>query len=750
MYFPALSDCWSKVSVYCLLVLASFSQAISAERTLAEGTVYQTLENEARLQNTPAPRPPSGVPGLTPEEQAWLDARGSLKVMNLMTFPPFSFNIDGQPRGYTVDYMTLMGERLGVPILFVSNRPWHEYLELLKKGQLDVIPHIAITEDRRSFIDFTHFNHIEYISGAAVNKRSGIRTLADLKGKVVAVTNKTFLHTWMSKTYPDQALLLTSSTKDAVFAVAAGRADAVIGSVPALNYYIAKDWLSNVSISRIEGFNLPEKTRLPMGVAKGNQILLSILEKTRASISYAEEAALKQQWMREEVSPQSVSNLTQKERDYLNNKRVLSMCVDPAWMPLEAYQDGHHTGIAADFIDKFRQSLNIPIEVVPTRSWAETLKVGMQGQCDFFSLIMTNAERKNWLSFTQPYIKTPLVFATNIEAPYVSNIATLKGKKIGIVRNYAFRKTLEREYPDLKFIDVEDITDGLEQVREGRLFAYADSLISIGYWIQHQYNGTLKVSGEFDAAWGLGIAVQKNNPILKGIFDKVIRQVSPGERQEIINKWISINYQKGTDWKITLVSIAAVVLFFSALLLWYRRVNSKLRHEITLRIKAEENALRMAQTDPLTGLLNRHASERLLDTEMARFRRKRHPVSILIMDIDHFKNINDTYGHSKGDEVLQSFSDRLSIVLRTSDHLIRWGGEEFLVLAPDTELAQAMKLAEKLRQTTDDMKLSGLPHISISIGVAQLQTGQNFSQWYEEADKALYKAKQNGRNRVCS
>ncbi|MBB1489527.1 transporter substrate-binding domain-containing diguanylate cyclase [Oceanospirillum sediminis] len=684
--------------------------------------------------------------GLTDQEVAWLAERKTLRVMNLSTFPPFSF-FDGGPKGYSIDYMNQMGELLGIPIEYVSNKPWHEYLQMLQDGQLDVIPHIAVTEARQAFIEFTPFNHIEYISGVAVNNKSGIKTLQDLKekGRVVAVTKKTFLHSWLVEHYPDLPLLLTASTEDAVAAVASGKADLVVGNLPALHYYIQRDWLSNVDITRIPDFNLPEKTRLPMGVAKGNHLLSSILTKTNDAISYATASGLREKWKR----PDKQRDLTTQERNYLAEKRVLTMCVDPDWMPMEAIEQGKHTGIAADFIERFREILSIPIELVPTRSWAETLQAGFRGQCDFFSMIMSTPERQQQLEFTRPYLNTPLVFATSVDKPYVGDASRMKGKTIGIVKEYAFRDTFEQAFPALRFVEVDNIQDGLNRVRDGEIFAYADSLISVGYWIQNHYNGVLKVSGEFNADWSLGIAVQKENQILKNIFDKAIGQITPGEKQEIINKWISIRYQKGTNWHVTFLSVAAVVLFFSVLLLWYRRVNNKLRHEIELRIAAEESALRLARTDQLTGLLNRNASEGLLDQEMARFRRYSNPVCILIMDVDHFKLINDQYGHRTGDEVLKSFSGHMGSIIRQTDHLIRWGGEEFLVLAPDTEQPDALILAEKLREAAEHYNHPDLPRFSISIGVAQLHNGQNFAQWYEEADKALYAAKQNGRNRVC-
>ncbi len=686
----------------------------------------------------------------TDEEQQWLDAHPVLRVPNLRTFPPFNFNEDGTPKGYTIDYLSLMARLAGTRIAFITDKSWHQHLSMLKNGELDVIPHIAITEERAEFIDFTPFNHVEYTSGVAINRDAKIESIDDLNGKVVAVVKKSFLHGYMTNNYSTVSLLLVASTRDATSAVAAGKADVAISNLPTLNYYIQKDWLTNLHITQIAGFNLPSKVTLPMGVVKGNDVLSSILVKTNRAISYAQRSALKQKWMSLGATSGSSERLTETEQQYLNSKAQLKVCIDPDWMPLESLQDGKHTGVAADFVAGFQQTLGVPIQVVKTASWSESLQAGRRGECDFFSLIMNSPERARYLSFTKPYIQTPLVFATRFEELYVSNISALKGKTIGIVKGYASKDILAKNFPDLVFVDVENIADGLKKVSKGDLFGYADSLISIGYWLQNHYNGKLKVSGEFDESWKLGIGVNRNDPVLKGIFDKVVNQLTADEQRKVVSKWIAINYQTGINWYITLLSVVCVIIFFGIPLFWYRKINNRLRVEVDRRTVAEAFALRLAKTDPLTGLLNRFGSENLLDQEMASCRNSGRRTCMMIMDIDHFKSVNDQYGHRVGDEVLKMLADSLNIMTPQGDRVIRWGGEEFLVLVPNTGVDQAMQLAEQLRQTVENITRSDLPRFTVSIGVAEFRSEQAFSQWYEEADKALYEAKETGRNRVVA
>ena len=686
---------------------------------------------------------------LSDKEREYLAANPTLKVQGLSTFPPFNFTEQGLPAGYTVDYMRRLAELLGVQVEFVGGVPWHETLQMLMDGRLDVIPHIAPLPSREDQLDFTSFNHIQFLTAVAVNRQRPIDHFNELEGKVVAVVRKSFLQEYLSEHYPQLTLFLTDTTREAVAALSQGKVDLVVGNLPTIDYYIHKDWLSNVEINEVKGLKLPGQTALKMGVTQGNSTLLSILQKADEAMPFADRATLSSKWLN--AAPLAMAQaLTHREREFLAERVALKMCVDPQWLPLEGIEDGQHTGIAADFMARFQQVLATPIEMLETDSWAESLAAARRGECDFFSMIMNTPERADFLSFTQPYVSSPLVFATDVSIPYIGDINAVRGERIGIVEGFAFKDTLQRDYPKIEFVDVKDVADGLDKVASGELFGYADSLISIGYWIQNNYVGQLKVSGEFARNWSLSIGVQRELPILRRIFDKAISQVTMAERRDMVNRWISIRYHTNTNWWVTALIVLAVVAGFSMLILGYRRIIRTLRQEISWRQQAESRALQLARTDLLTGLLNRYASEELLEQLMARSRSDALPVSILLIDIDHFKKVNDQYGHHTGDRVLKAFSDFTSGCLREGDQLVRWGGEEFLIILPDTPLGSAQALAERWCQQVADAKFDELPSITISIGVAQYRSPEVFSRWYESADQALYRAKQAGRNRAYS
>src|SRR3984957_1039324 len=180
-----------------------------------------------------------------------------------------------------------------------------------------------------------------------------------------------------------------------------------------------------------------------------------------------------------------------------------------------------------------------------------------------------------------------------------------------------------------------------------------------------------------------------------------------------------------------------------------KRYADRLRHNVQL-------SLEMAITDQLTGLHNRRYMSRHLDTLMSNAKKNGRPLAFVIMDIDFFKQVNDTHGHDIGDEVLKEFAARINANVRGIDLACRYGGEEFVVAMPDTDMSFAYSIAERLRHSieTTPVKISRAPgalNITISIGIARCEgEGDTAEALLHRADQALYRAKRTGRNKVVA
>lgn len=156
----------------------------------------------------------------------------------------------------------------------------------------------------------------------------------------------------------------------------------------------------------------------------------------------------------------------------------------------------------------------------------------------------------------------------------------------------------------------------------------------------------------------------------------------------------------------------------------------------------------MARTDPLTGVFNRQGIEEAIKVGLKEWRLHRKPLSIIMLDVDFFKEINDTHGHSVGDRVLAGLSELMQKNIRQDELLARWGGEEFVLVCPNAPLKQAGKLAEKLRSLVEGHRFENNIKVTVSVGVATLTDGETLDQLFVRADKALYQAKHAGRNQI--
>ena len=157
-----------------------------------------------------------------------------------------------------------------------------------------------------------------------------------------------------------------------------------------------------------------------------------------------------------------------------------------------------------------------------------------------------------------------------------------------------------------------------------------------------------------------------------------------------------------------------------------------------------------AYYDGLTGVYNRHKFNELFDFELKRVKRHNHNTALVILDIDHFKNFNDLYGHLIGDEVLILISAMMQKSIRNTDVFARWGGEEFIILLPQTDIEIAQDIIENLRVIIENTQHKSAGKVTASFGITQLVSTDSIQSAFKRCDKALYQAKENGRNRVAT
>lgn len=170
--------------------------------------------------------------------------------------------------------------------------------------------------------------------------------------------------------------------------------------------------------------------------------------------------------------------------------------------------------------------------------------------------------------------------------------------------------------------------------------------------------------------------------------------------------------------------------------------------DISERKRLEDSLRQQAMTDPLTGAFNRRYFMQSIHQEMSRAHRYNRPVALIMFDIDHFKQTNDTFGHEAGDAVLKGITALVQQRLRQTDILVRWGGEEFMILAVETPLSQAIALAETLLTVLREAPFAGIGPVTASFGVTEYRPDETLDQWLKRVDDLVYQVKREGRNDV--
>lgn len=430
---------------------------------------------------------------------------------------------------------------------------------------------------------------------------------------------------------------------------------------------------------------------------------------------------------------------TSQEKAYIEQARTISMCVDPDWVPFERINEqGKHEGIAADLVQLLAQRVGLTIALYPVKTWEESLAASKSGACQIMSFLNQTSARDQWLIFTEPVFFDPNIVVTREEHPYISDMRGLSQETVALPRGTMVEERIRREYPDLTPILTDNEQHSVALVSERKADMTIRSLIVAAYANKKEGLFNLKIAGQVpDFTNRLRIGVLKDERILRDVLNKGVKTLTSQEREAISNKHVSIQVQQGIDYRLAWKVLGGAVLVMLVTFFWVHKLQS-------LNRKLE----RISVTDRLTGLFNRMKLDEVLESEILRAPRTVQTFSVIMIDVDFFKQVNDTHGHPIGDRVLIEVAQLLRAGTRAIDVVGRWGGEEFLIICPHTDEAGACQLAENLRKSVQNHRFQVVESKTASFGVASVEPGDTSKDVVARADAALYAAKTGGRNRV--
>lgn len=495
----------------------------------------------------------------TKQELEYIKSNPQINIAMMSNFKPFSFIENNKHQGFAVDLVHLISDISGLKFK-ISTNLWRENLKAFKNKKYDLITGISHTKKREEFTLFTeaYYEIPTYIFGLKGSPK--ISSIYELKGKRLGVSHSLYYKEDLLKNGIKVVELKNSNEK--AKALILNEIDYFLASYTSGKKAITTQAFT--SITAIDEFKGVKKEDLRFGVKKDNPILQSILDKSMQYISKNNYNNLINKWIFElkEIKNKRIT-LTNEEEKYLIEKKYINLCVDPDWMPFESInKKGEHIGLSSEYINLFKEMLNVPIKLNYTNTWIETLKNIKNKKCDIVSLAIKTKSRESFMNFTKPYISTPIVLATKFNKPFIANIEQLEDEKVGIVGGYAFFELLKNKYPNLNIVPVNSIDEGLEKTVDGEIFGMIDALPTIVYKLQNNYLGELKIGGKFDDKFSLGVGVRKDSEHLLNIFNKLIDNIPQTEKQEILNKHITVKYEDSIDYEIIWkISIFAFVIF---------------------------------------------------------------------------------------------------------------------------------------------------------------------------------------------
>ncbi|MEA1989956.1 MAG: ABC transporter substrate-binding protein [Pseudomonadota bacterium] len=453
--------------------------------------------------------------------------------------------------------------------------------------------------------------------------------------------------------------------------------------------------------------------------------------------------------------------LTQKEIDWIIKHPVVKVAIDNNWAPFEfVTQDGKYDGIAHDYLEYLNAFTGINFIPDKSLSWDEAVEGVKNHKLDMFSAVVNTPERSKYVKFTAPYLEFPMIIATIKGENYIKDITQLKDKTLAVGNNYVAHELFKNNYPEFKLLLVENPAKGLEAVSQGRAYAYIDNAAVVAHNIRSLGFSNIQISGETPFKADVSMAIRKDWPELHSIIQKAFDSITAETKRNISNRWLKIEYQQEIEWRRVLILAIPAILIMFVILLYNRKLkslnsrlqttNQKLTETQTTLESANTQLKKLSVTDFLTGTYNRMHIDHILESEISLSNRHSSGLSILLIDLDDFKKVNDKYGHLVGDDVLKAVCKDITSQIRTSDILGRWGGEEFILICPATDHQQAEAIATKILTSVSQIKFKEGFTQTISIGLASHVPNEPMLKFLDRVDSYLYKAKHIGKNQIIS
>lgn len=740
---------------------ASLNQLYPAYKRISVGAVDASYA-VTKLNEYLLPFVDAGIAQITAKERGSLDQKwfGTSNVNAALRLgfttgnePYMSITPNGEATGLFVDLWRKWAEKTKTEVEFMPNS-MDLSLQALQEGKSNV--HIAYPESQivntglpRALHLYSVFSNL-FVSGLYDPKKG----LSQLDGKKIGLFKRAPYKTEFQKRFPKVDVVWLESL-DAGITMAMN--NEILGFISANQVAHVRLVQNNVENKFSVIKDVTYEAKIYSIVNDENRALIQKIQAGFDLITLEEKIEIESRWIREESDQYFQSrkhrvSITDDEKHWVKMVPELTVGMVKDWFPYEFIDDeGNPQGISIDIFKIATELTGQHYKFVVFDRWGDLMTSFRSGKIDMVANITASESRSKFADFTSSYWQTPWSITTHKSQENVDSIEKFYGKRIALIEGYQMIKELSERYPQVIIQVVESFDEALTLLKAGVIDGVLDNmLVSAGY-LQENNLYQFKIHVIEDLPYDISnIGVRQDLKQQLRMMEKIVSSITDKDREKIITRWSKIDVVQGINSKIYLRNVIAFIFIatvvIASVLFWNRR----LQNEIKLRITAETKLKHLASHDLMTGLPNRALFNDRLNQAIVSHRRNNKVLAVMFVDLDGFKQVNDTFGHDVGDELLIMVSDRLRVVGRASDTVARIGGDEFVILVTDLDdTAQASKVAEKI--ITDFVRpfdlSASIINVGASIGVACFpEHGETVDELLKGADDAMYVVKDTGKN----
>lgn len=692
-------------------------------------------------------------------ERKWLGIDKRRDAVTLVFVPEFhpyiNITLNGKAEGLLVDLWRLWSEQTGRDVQFVA-RDFQESFELLKEREADI--HIAYPDvgfDKQKFVSAEQKYQVSLEIFIANEFAKNVNSIEDMSGLSVGTFTTAQNKFDFVEQFKDLNIEVYKTYQELLTAVELGNVQAVIGEFETMNFNITRQNFQS-SFIKLPDFRLGVDLHTLM--IKDNVTLLNMVNEGFKNIPQDKLLELEDKWLNKPSNgyfSRSINlvNLSKQEQQYLQNKGEIKVGVHTSFAPVEFYDEesGKLAGINLDYLELIHKRTGAQFKLVAFDNWHQQYEALISGEVDLLASVTKTQSREDALLFSNSYWQMPYVVIHRKSSSNNVDIESFYGKSLAVVKGYHLVQEIREKYPKVNLKLVESLEEGIVAVERGLAAGVVENIATASEVIKNErlIDLSINVLNELPMDDNR-FAVRNDDSVLRDIINKSLLTIGEEDSQKVYEKWFSINLQTGFD-KSTVFKVAAqvsiviilVIVFFTT---WNRRLYSEVNQRKVLEAKMKH----MATHDELTGLPNRVLLKDRLATAISLHKRQKLSLAVMFIDLDGFKLVNDTYGHDAGDELLTKVAKRLEECIRESDTVVRFGGDEFIVLLNSlNDSNEATFVADKIIAAVKApvTLTKSTAQISCSIGVAMYpQDADNQSDLLKIADTLMYEIKQTSKN----